>query len=100
MSARDESIAAAFDALLARTVAERASDLHLAAGKPPLLRVHGELRASGVEPWGAEALCALFAQLLDAARLARFERDGSIDFGHTAPGGERFRIAAFRTLES
>lgn len=98
MSAQAESVAAAFDGLLARVVAERASDLHLAAGKPPLLRVHGELRASGAEAWPADAFAELFAHLLDAARLARFGHDGSIDFGHTAASGERFRVAAFRTL--
>lgn len=98
MSARADSIAAAFDGLLARVVAEGASDLHLCVGRPPLLRVHGHLRASDLDAWREDAFAALFAQLLDDARQARFERDGSIDFGHAVPGGERFRIAAFRTL--
>ena len=98
MSARAEAVAVAFDGLLARAVAEGASDLHLAAGKPPLLRVHGHLRASGLDAWPEEAFVALFPCLLDSARLARFERDGSIDFSHGTAGGECFRVAAFRTL--
>jgi twitching motility protein PilT len=87
-----------FDTLLASLVEHRASDLHLAEGRAPNWRLHGELAALGNRAWDA----AMLAELLDALLKEQQQRDlrskGTVDLGYSAPGGERFRINVFRSL--
>lgn len=87
-----------FNALLEQAVASGASDLHLAAGRVPLLRVHGELQALDRPPWPAAAMEALRTRLAHGGRGAEWARNGSLDAGHSTPGGERFRLNLFRGL--
>jgi twitching motility protein PilT len=84
------------NSLLQRAREHKASDLHLSAGQPVALRVHGRLLKEGVELTAA-ALEQLLAALWPGDAQALLEQ-GSLDFGYTDPAGERWRINAYRSL--
>jgi twitching motility protein PilT len=89
---------ARFDEFLLRVVFERASDLHLACRRPPAWRLHGRIAAASGEPWSGEEMRELLEGLLAPGQRADFERHGTVDLGHSASNGERFRINVFRAL--
>jgi twitching motility protein PilT len=75
-----------------------ASDLHLTAGSPPLMRVHGTLAPAGgdspLTPMDTEA--ALAEMLRDADKLASFVAEQEVDFSYALEALGRFRVNAFR----
>lgn len=87
-----------FDRLLAATVARQASDLHLAIGRPPILRQHGVLAPLAEPDWDAQTMSGLLDGLLAPGQRHDLDARGSVDLGHTGGGGERFRINVFRAL--
>jgi twitching motility protein PilT len=66
--------------LLARAVEMGASDLHLIAGYPPVLRVHGDLMELGEPPFDGEELKPMLSALCTGDTLARLNSQKSIDF--------------------
>jgi twitching motility protein PilT len=70
-------------------VAQKGSDLHLAAGRPPLLRLHGELRPIEKEALTAPALKALLQE------IAGQSWPNDHDFAYAIPGVARFRVNLF-----
>ncbi len=78
---------------LART--RQASDLHLSAGLPPLLRVHGALQAIDAPPLSSEAVQALVAGLLGAAQQQAWAHGQDLDAACELPGLGRLRLNAF-----
>ncbi|MGH9361098.1 MAG: type IV pilus twitching motility protein PilT [Thermoanaerobaculia bacterium] len=71
---------------------EGGSDLHLAAGREPRLRVHGSLQpVAGWEPLSDPALRALLSELVTDAQWAEYERTGDLDFAYGLEGVARFR---------
>ncbi len=87
------------DRLLLACVAAGGSDLHLAPGLPPHLRVHGELAPMAGEPAlsaeQSQALATELARRIGLASTASLDETGSIDGAITA-GGARFRFNVFR----
>ncbi len=81
----------AFDALLARCVAEAASDLHLSAGAMPMLRLRGELRAM-LEPLTSGQLAGMAQAVLAPEQWQRLQAERGLDIAYTLASGERFRI--------
>lgn len=77
--------------LLHATIAREASDLHLSAGRPPLLRLHGELVALDHPPLARADTRALCYGVLAEAQRRRFEADRELDFAVMIPGLGRFR---------
>jgi twitching motility protein PilT len=77
--------------LLHATIAREASDLHLSAGRPPLLRLHGELVALDHPPLARAETRALCYGVLAEAQRRRFEADRELDFAVMIPGLGRFR---------
>lgn len=76
--------------------AERgASDLHLAAGLPPWLRVDGELRPAPLPVMDAGQVRACVESCLDAAGRERFRNREEVDLAIEQPGVGRFRLNAF-----
>jgi len=69
------------DRLLETTVRRGASDLHLAVGKPPSLRLHGRIRELQTKPLEAEDTMALMKAITPERIQQEFEEDGSGDFG-------------------
>ncbi len=84
------------DALLREAVAAEASDLHLSAEAPPMLRVQGELIRQGEQVLSAATAERALAALAPAGVLARLAAVGEVDFSYSLPGVGRFRVAAYR----
>ena len=74
----------------------QASDLHLKPGKPPALRVEGQIYFTASAPLEADEILALVREVMDERVRREFEETGSADFSYTLEGGDRFRINAFR----
>ncbi len=74
----------------------QASDLHIKAGSPPILRVHGSLipiEEANLSPQNTEAMAA---DIMDPEQFQRFTDSNEIDFAYSAPELGRFRVNAFR----
>jgi len=82
-------------ALLHEALRQGASDLHLAAGRPPMLRVHGDLRNLGESAVGQEAVQALLQPLLGAAPQIRAQALHDLDFSCEVGGLARCRVHLF-----
>ncbi len=82
--------------LLEEAVKQDASDLHIAAGRHPTLRVYGALVALEKEeiltPESAEGL---ISELLPPAMKERFLRERQLDFAYSMKGDGRFRVNAY-----
>jgi twitching motility protein PilT len=94
--AGDESAEAPLlDAYVTNAAALGASDLHLADGEPPCVRVDGRLHRLDLAA-GVDVAAALALRDMDRARLSRGE---SIDMGRDVAGVGRVRVHAFLTSE-
>ena len=82
--------------LLQAVVDRNASDLHLAVGKPPVLRVDGVLKFLDVEPLIPEDTERFQKAITPAKYQARIEEFGGTDFGFTFGDIARFRVSIFR----
>jgi twitching motility protein PilT len=83
---------------LKHIVQHDASDLHVIAGQPPRLRVHGALQAMNVEPNNAEKTQEILYEIMPAKAKKDFEANDSADFAHHVEGLARFRVNVFRHL--
>jgi twitching motility protein PilT len=81
--------------LLAFAVKNRASDLHLSAGMPPMIRVHGDVRRLNVEPLAHERVQAMVRDVMNDVQRAHFDDTLECDFSFEVPGLSRFRVNAF-----
>jgi twitching motility protein PilT len=84
------------DRLLETTVRRGASDLHLAVGKPPSLRLHGRIRELQTKPLEAEDTMALMKSITPERIQQEFEEEGSGDFGFAYGEEARFRVSVFK----
>jgi twitching motility protein PilT len=84
------------DDLLEQTVTQNASDLHLAVGSSPVIRVRGELRElDGYERLSADDNRQLLYRILSTERQKQLEINRQLDFAHAIPGLARFRANVF-----
>ncbi|MEJ5250573.1 MAG: type IV pilus twitching motility protein PilT [Armatimonadota bacterium] len=83
------------DDLLRMVVQRDASDLHLRAGEPPILRIHGDLKRTDLPRLTAEDVKNLLYAILNEERRQRFERDKELDLSYEVPGLARFRVNMF-----
>lgn len=83
---------------LLRTAVEKgASDLHLTSGRPPVLRINGELSFIHDRPvLERETITGLLEPVLTAERREELGRNGQVDFSYGLPGLGRFRVNVFR----
>jgi len=81
---------------LAAVVSGQASDLHLKAGSPPMIRVRGPLQRLQRQPLTAQELQRLAEHVIPLNRRPKFDEDGEVDFAYSAPGIGRFRANVFR----
>jgi twitching motility protein PilT len=87
------------DKILSAAVERGASDVHLKAGRPPIVRFDGELEPlPGFSALGALELGAVVSHIGASAhsRLEVFERTGELDTAYQPHGLPRFRVNAFR----
>ena len=83
-------------ALLAFSVKEGASDLHLSTGLPPMIRHDGDLRRLKLPPLKPDAAGSLISEVLNADQLQAFQACKECDFALELPGLARFRVNLFR----
>jgi len=81
--------------LLQEAVARGASDLHVSAGEPPMVRVHGSLARLDGPPLSAADVAALVAALMRPAERERFDAEHECDFAWEQDGVGRFRVNVF-----
>lgn len=84
------------EALLRRAVAAGASDVHLSAGAPPMLRVDGRLQPLGEERLPAAQVAAAFERLAGEEHRRQLAAAGQVAFSFGLAGVARFRVHAFR----
>ena len=84
------------DRLLETCVKKNASDLHIAVGKAPTLRLHGHLRELQTKVLDAEDTAALVKSITPERIQQEFEETGSGDFGFAYGEQARFRVSIFK----
>jgi len=84
------------DRLLETCVKKKASDLHLAVGKPPVLRLHGNMRELQTKILEPEDTVALMKSITPERIQQEYEEQGSGDFGFAYGAEARFRVAIFK----
>jgi twitching motility protein PilT len=81
--------------LLAFSVKSQASDLHLSAGLPPLLRVHGEIRRINLAALGDQTVRCMLAGMMTEEQRQRYATRFECDFCFEHEQLGRFRVNAF-----
>ncbi|MDC9729559.1 MAG: type IV pilus twitching motility protein PilT [Methyloprofundus sp.] len=72
-----------------------ASDLHLSAGLPPMMRVDGEIRRVNIDPFDHKEIHALVYDIMNDKQRKDYEEFLETDFSFELPGVARFRVNAF-----
>ena len=72
-----------------------ASDLHLASGLPPALRVRGEIERIKFKVMDSDDLRSMLYEIAPEQKIKIFEENGDIDFGYEIPGLARYRANFF-----
>jgi twitching motility protein PilT len=86
---------AKIDAFFNLMLDQKASDLHLASGNPPMLRINGELHKVDYPPLESDQLKAMLYEITPEYKVKVYEETGDVDFGYEIPGVSRFRANFF-----
>lgn len=96
--------------LLAFSVKHNASDLHLSADSPPMIRVDGEVRKINIPPLAHKQVHELVYDIMNDRQRKEYEQNFECDFSFEVPELARFRVnvfiqnrgagAVFRTIPS
>jgi twitching motility protein PilT len=81
--------------LLAFAVKNKASDLHLSAGLPPMIRVHGDVRRINLPPMEHKDVHAMVYDIMNDGQRKFYEENLEVDFSFAIPNLARFRVNAF-----
>ncbi len=81
--------------LLAFSVKNQASDLHLSAGLPPMIRVHGDVRRINLPAMDHKTVHGMVYDIMSDAQRKKFEDELEVDFSFAVPNLARFRVNAF-----
>ena len=81
--------------LLAFSAKQGASDLHLSAGLPPMIRVDGDVRRINLPPLEHREVHALLYEIMNDKQRKDYEEFLETDFSFEVPGVARFRVNAF-----
>ncbi|WP_374973262.1 type IV pilus twitching motility protein PilT [Spongiibacter marinus] len=81
--------------LLAFSAKQNASDLHLSAGLPPMIRVDGDVRRINVPPMEHRDVHSLIYEIMNDRQRRDYEEFLETDFSFEVPGVARFRVNAF-----
>jgi twitching motility protein PilT len=81
--------------LLAFSVKNKASDLHLSAGLPPMIRVHGDIRRINVPPLNNQEVRAMIYDIMSDMQRKLYEEHLEVDFSFELRDVARFRVNAF-----
>lgn len=81
--------------LLFEGVEREASDIHLASGMPPMVRIHGELLSLGSDELSDSQVREAIAGIMPAGYRTRFDQSMDVCFVFESTGQLRFRAAVF-----
>jgi twitching motility protein PilT len=81
--------------LLAFSVKNKASDLHLSAGLPPMIRVHGDVRRINVPNLEHKDVHGMVYDIMNDSQRKVYEETLECDFSFEIPNLARFRVNAF-----
>ncbi len=81
--------------LLAFSAKQGASDLHLSAGLPPMIRVDGDVRRINLPPMEHKNVHSLIYEIMNDKQRKDYEEFLETDFSFEVPGVARFRVNAF-----
>ena len=81
--------------LLAFAVKNNASDLHLSAGLPPMIRVHGDVRRINLPPLEHRDVHGMIYDIMNDGQRKAYEEVLECDFSFAIPGLARFRVNAY-----
>ena len=81
--------------LLTYAADQQASDIHLAAGEVPALRIDGDIRRLNSAPLSAEEANSLIVSVMSEAQKEAFAEDFEVDFSVEVAGLCRFRVNVF-----
>ena len=81
--------------LLAFSVKNKSSDLHLSAGLPPMIRVHGDVRRINLPPLEHKDVHSMIYDIMNDGQRKAYEEHLECDFSFEIPGLARFRVNAF-----
>ncbi|MGY0218546.1 type IV pilus twitching motility protein PilT [Endozoicomonadaceae bacterium StTr2] len=81
--------------LLAFSAKQNASDLHLSAGLPPMIRVDGDVRRINLPPLDHKEVHSLIYDIMNDHQRKEYEDKLEADFSFEVPGVARFRVNAF-----
>ena len=81
--------------LLAFSVKNNASDLHLSAGVPPMIRVDGDVKRINMPPLTHKEVHSMIYDIMNDKQRKDFEQKFETDFSFEIPKLARFRVNAF-----
>jgi len=81
--------------LLAFVVKNKASDLHLSAGLPPMIRVHGDVRRINLPAMEHKDVHGMIYDIMNDGQRKFYEENLECDFSFAIPNLARFRVNAF-----
>src|SRR5687767_5556338 len=86
---------AKIDAFFNLMFEQKASDLHMSSGNPPILRINGELQRVDYPPLDSDVLKGMLYEITPEYKIKVFEETGDVDFGYEIPNVSRFRVNFF-----
>ncbi len=81
--------------LLAFSQKNKASDLHLSAGLPPMIRVDGDIKRINLPVLDSETVLKMILDIMNDNQRKSYEERLEVDFSFEIPGVARFRVNAF-----
>ena len=81
--------------LLAFAVKSKASDLHISAGEPPIIRVDGDMRRVNMPAMEHKEVHSMVYDIMNDKQRKAYEEKWETDFSFEIPGVARFRVNAF-----
>ena len=87
---------ARIDSFLKLGLAQGCSDIHLAVGVPPMLRLHGDLMPIKFRDLADTELESYVAEILSESQKHKFSQGMDLDFSYISEDGGRFRVNVFR----
>jgi twitching motility protein PilT len=87
---------ARIDAFFKLMAEQKASDLHLSTGNPPMLRINGDLVRVDFPPLQNDELKAMVYEIAPEGKIKVFEESLDVDFGYEVPGVARYRANFFQ----
>src|SRR5690349_7086250 len=79
VSAQPRGFMAKIDAFFNLMFEQKASDLHMASGNPPMMRIHGELQRVDYPPLENDTLKAMLYEIAPDYKIKQFEETGDVD---------------------